>query len=475
MHRQPARTNGPGARTAAVHVPKLLRLTLALLCLGSAFAQSVHAHGPFPKTRRIVFHPSDPNVVLIEATYGLLVTQDAGAHWDWLCYEAAGFKQEDVLTANPVTTLTADGALLLASRRGLVRSADGCGFVTPSDALDGAFVVDLERDTSDANAAFVLTANANADNGIFESSSDGVEWAALGDPVARTLFESMGTAKSDAQRLYLTSTDPISGTNPTYATNFYASGDRGATWAAQALADADEDAIVLVLAVKPTDPDVVLLVDQFRFDGKVRRILRSTNGGDTWEEIDTLNDKRITAATWSDDGETLWIGGSSGAGLWKSGDDGDALTQVNTDVEIGCLNFHQGELWACTNEFTDGFSIGRSDDDGETFTAFYDHGGIRGLLECEEDSQVEQLCRVQLLDLIFDLNLTIDPGFEVADAGAADASSTADASIGGTSPKGCDCGVARHDVAGMWETAVLGAPAAVLLAIAVRSRRRRRG
>lgn len=469
------RAHSPGTRTAAIHVRRpLMRLTLAILCLGSMFAASAHAHGPFPKTRRIVFHPSDPNVVLIEATYGLLVTRDAGAHWDWLCYEAAGFKQEDVLTANPVTTLSADGALLLASRRGLVRSADGCGFVTPSDALDGAFLVDLERDPVDAASALVLTANANADNGVFESTNDGVDWTGLGDPVARTLFESMATAKSDAMRLYLTSTDPISGTNPDYATNFYASGDRGATWDAQPLADADEDAIVLVLAVKPTNPDVVLLVDQFRFDGKARRILRSTDGGDTWEEIDALNDKRITAATWSDDGETLWIGGSSGAGLWKSEADGDALTQVNTDVEIGCLTFHDGELWACTNEFTDGFSIGRSEDGGATFTAFYDHAGIRGLLECDEDSQVEQLCRVQLLDLIFDLNLSIDPGFEVADAGASDASSTPDGSIGGKSPKGCDCAIARHGPSPMWETAVLGAPAGILLAIALRSRRRRR-
>ena len=49
--------------------------TLAALLLFPAFAQ---AHGRFPEAGAIIFHPTDPQMIVARTSYGLLVTRDGG-------------------------------------------------------------------------------------------------------------------------------------------------------------------------------------------------------------------------------------------------------------------------------------------------------------------------------------------------------------------------------------------------------------
>ena len=68
---------------------------------------------------------------------------------------------------------------------------------------------------------------------------------------------------------------------------------------------------------------------------------------------------------------------------------------------------HAGALYACASAFIDGFSLGVSDDGGESFTGVFAFSDIRGVVPCATDAQVETSCREQLPDLIADLGLSI--------------------------------------------------------------------
>ncbi|MEZ4255777.1 MAG: hypothetical protein R3A78_08660 [Polyangiales bacterium] len=425
-------------------LPALFTLSMVIVTSTAA------AHGPFPQTTRVTFHPSDPNTILIQATFGMMITHDGGNSWSWICYEAVGFAFEEVLIAQPTSTILDDGSVVVASRRGLSRGTpDACTFASPNEALEKAFLVDLERHPSDGASAFVVTANARTENLVYGTADNGATWAPTGDPIDAVLFESLSVAPSDSTHMYLTATEPITAQNDTYRTLFYRTDDSGASWDRLEVTDPDTGSYLVLLATKPTDPNVAVMMDLNRLDYTARRLYRTTDGGDHWSRITDLEGKRITSATWSTDGTALWFGGSSGTGLWVSSNDGATVSTVNADLEVYCMNFRDGELWTCSNQFTDGFAVGRSSDGGETFTGVFNFNDIRGLVECDDDSQVESVCAVQFLDLIRDLNLDLDGGSALSDAGLVDAGADAGPKTA-KDTAGCGCRTAGQRPGGPW-------------------------
>ena len=59
---------------------------IALLALSCALlAGSAAANGRFPRAQRLLEVHDDPNVLVLSATYGVLITADRGATWRHLC------------------------------------------------------------------------------------------------------------------------------------------------------------------------------------------------------------------------------------------------------------------------------------------------------------------------------------------------------------------------------------------------------
>lgn len=425
---------GLGCQDAFVHrlFSRGLTSALVVLVLLLAFTPAAQAHGPFPKSQEIVFHPTDPNTILIRATFGLLLTTDGGAHWNWICYDALGFSRNDGV--DPAVTILSDGTLVSASRRGLVRSVDNaCAFESPNETLETAFLVDQVRDPSDGMSSFTVTSNARANNLVFGTSDNGATWTPTGDPIDMILFESMLMSASDPNRMYLTAVLPISVDNPRQGF-FYRSNDRGDTWSKKELVGLMDGHSPELLAVNPTNPDEVLVTETNANTLVARRVMRTTDGGDTWEELEAFAGKRLYASAYSDDGKKLWLGGLEGFGLWLS-EDGGEFTQVNDEAEVSCLTFHEDTLWVCGDQFTDLYMVGRSMDDGATIESVVGFDDIRGVLPCDAGDPTKDICDVQFLHLISDLSLDFDAGVIAPD-------------VDGGMDGGNDGGVAKPSKAG---------------------------
>src|SRR5580692_4963693 len=111
-------------------------------------ARGAVANGRFPASTQVVFSPSDPDRIVVRATYGLLLSDDNGATWRWLCEMALGVPSVSV--EDPSVALTGGDALVVGLVEGLEVSqgssagADlGCNVACVEGPLAGLSIVDL--------------------------------------------------------------------------------------------------------------------------------------------------------------------------------------------------------------------------------------------------------------------------------------------------------------------------------------------
>src|SRR3974390_858921 len=103
------------------------------------------ANGRYPAANQIVFSPTDPSVVVVRTTFGILPSHDDGTTWSWLCEDALGFPTMAI--EDPELGLTAGGALvagLSGPVTGLDVSGDtGCNFQCVGGPLAGQSIADI--------------------------------------------------------------------------------------------------------------------------------------------------------------------------------------------------------------------------------------------------------------------------------------------------------------------------------------------
>ena len=93
--------------------------------LVTSVAPKAHANGRFPATNALVVAPTDPTFLVLRATYGTLISRDAGKTWDWVCEESVGFRGIE----DPPLAVTASKGIVGALFAGLTVSTDqGCSF-----------------------------------------------------------------------------------------------------------------------------------------------------------------------------------------------------------------------------------------------------------------------------------------------------------------------------------------------------------
>jgi hypothetical protein len=106
--------------------------------------RSARANGRFPATVSIHFRQGHETDIVAGVTFGLLISHDGGATWQWMCDEAIGIA---AAAYDPLYEFTPAGSLFARTAVGLVVMRDGCtfgpaasGFVsTIALGPDGAF------------------------------------------------------------------------------------------------------------------------------------------------------------------------------------------------------------------------------------------------------------------------------------------------------------------------------------------------
>lgn len=426
----------------------------ALLTAGAA-----HANGRYPAAGLIALDPSDPQHIVVRATYGLLSTMDGGQSWKWTCEQSVGFSDNE----DPMVMITANGTLLAGVFKGLSVSTDrACSWSLVGGELTDRYVVDLSTEKFAPENAVAILSNGigggKFNTQVYETSDNGATWTQAGvDLPEDFLGLTIDAAPSDPSRLYATGRFGA----PDYVGVVQRSPDRGQTWETWPIQGADDKHPPYLSAVDPVDPDVLYV----RLDGaETDQLVISKNGGETWTTAFEGTGGLFGFAL-SPDGAKVAVGGDKD-GLWIAPTDTLAFTKVS-ELKVKCLLWDKDTLYACADQFKDGFHIGLSKDEGKTFTSFEQLHEVCPL-ECPASSTTGELCPVRWGAVA----LTIDAkGCEDPDAGTGGSGAGSSSGSGGSSETtnvSGGCGVAGGGVAG---GALLIGSAAFLTALR-RARRR---
>lgn len=354
------------------------RAALLALALGVG-AGSAHANGRFPQANLLVAGPGARNdVIVLRTTFGIVLSEDLGAHWSWVCEEAL----DAVGAFDPSVALASDGTVTLGLPFGVRRStADRCQWPTPPTAPES--VVDL---TQDAQGAVLFAASARYDEAtpyteVYRSDDRGASWRRTAR-VDSYIVETIDVAPGDARRVYL------SGYRPGAVAALLRSDDGGAMFRATA-ATFPTLASVFIAAVAPTRPDRLWLRVAA---GLGTQLHRSDDGGERTATLATTAEPMDGFAV-SDDGRTVWYGTANrAAGIFRARDDG-AFTRVAASASVRCMRHHAGVLFVCGDEATDGWSLAWSRDDGEHLNPLVSVRDIAGpLVGCTGDGGVSSVC-----------------------------------------------------------------------------------
>jgi hypothetical protein len=381
-----------------------MKATAAVIAAVAALgAGTARANGRIPAANRIVLSPTNPNLVITRATYGILPSDDQGRTWTFLCEDALGLPQ--MATEDPALGLTAQNALLagLQMPAGLEVSRDnGCNWSCAAGSLANESIVDIAVRPDAPHTVVALTNTplpADAGGGtysqVFRSTDDGASWAPIGAPLdPGVIATTLDVAPSDPHRLYVSATR---GFGPARTASLFASIDDGATWTEwPAPLDPATETSIYIGAVDPSDADRVYL----RTNGASRLFVTvPSDAGLSFQTVLTLTGDMLGFAL-SPDGSKIYAG-SEIDGLFVG--DRSSMTFLHQssvvlgteggarDIHVQCLAARAGELWACSDE-PSGFIVGVSTDDGATFSPKLHLDGVVAPIACTSGTPISLAC-----------------------------------------------------------------------------------
>jgi hypothetical protein len=336
-----------------------------------------NANGRFPAANHLVVQPGAPETMVLRATFGFLVTHDAGATWHWVCERAIGFSG----VQDPAVQLTAHGALLAALFEGLaVAPHGGCDFAFASGALANQVAVDLTAWPGVPGGAAVVTGSyaGSVDGGaryrsqIFVTRDDGASFEAIGaalDP--QLVVETFDVSPADPKRVYVSA---LRGESAKATGVLLVSSDGGLTWVERPVPLEEGERAPYIAGVDPARRDRVYL----RTSGPgTQRLIVTDDAGKTLKTVH--RGQRLLGFALSKDGSRVFLGGPR-EGLLVADRDTMAFTK-RASLEVQCLTVDGDKLFACSNEAS-GFLVGVSTDEGASFRPLLRFAEIRGILPC---------------------------------------------------------------------------------------------
>ncbi|MBX3187894.1 MAG: hypothetical protein KF819_12800 [Labilithrix sp.] len=350
-------------------------LTLATLALVCSI-RTARANGRFPLAQAIVSVPGgDGQTLYLRATFGLLVSKDAGKTWRWVCERALGYEGQ----WDPPIAATHDGRLWIGLERGLVSTADGCT-MDPSPELDGETIKDLTTDPK-GETLWALTGTPDKRGAVWRLSIAKRDGGAAAWERTGFLPESFNTttievAPSKPSRVY------VSGQPYGTMRGWLMRSDDGGKTFSGTKNDLEAMGPFFIAAVDPKDPNRVL-VRHLHTTGSDVLV---TTDGKAFKNVLSMKSAMFGFAK-SPDGSTYWAGsGLAVDGVFRSTDRGEHFERVSNHGVLCLHAISNDRLFVCDNPFTLGASaIALSNDQGKTLQSIATFGDIQGPLACKSD------------------------------------------------------------------------------------------
>ena len=375
-----------------------------------AAASVAHANGRPPATTGVFTREGDARTIYVATTFGLLVSQDDGCSFRWMCEQSIGYAGQ----FDPKYAIARDGTLYATTFTGLRVSRDGgCTWQTATakntpgpGGIAGLWVDALDLGPDDE--VWVGTAQSGGTNNVY-----------LSDDAARTFrpmrlrsdviwWKSVRVAPSDARRIYVSgykvapAAADVVGAPPDEhpgqpATYVFRSDDRGATWTGQPLTgwQMASAPLALVEAVDPANPDHVFARSFGANPPGGDRLYRSTNGGATWTEVVATTDA-IRRVLFTHDGKIIVA--TVASGVYESTNGGQTFEALPGQPQMACLDERSadGTLFACGSNWDPDFkALGRSSDAGRWDKVFR-FVELAAPLSCPRQTAQYQTCEAKV-------------------------------------------------------------------------------
>jgi hypothetical protein len=349
-----------------------------------AMTRHARANGAFPDSQAIYAPSAHPHQLVLGTNFGLLVSEDDGRSWYWVCEQTIGPLPYFFPVGNAETLYAA------TTDPGVRLTRDHCNWSTVQIDTPARVVIDLFVDPSDEAHVLAIgriptssTAAPIADQ-LYASESGGDSFTLLyaSDPVER--LDSIEVAKSSRQRVYATMS-----TRPPVKRYVLRSDDGGSHFSKIDQTSALDSRLPLIIAVDPDNADRIYfrLLRRGPTEGDAFAI--SEDGGATIRTT-FMASNRLTAFL-RVDADTLIlgadvVGGGTGAqsGGYISTDRGVTFSPWANSPRIRALVSRDGAIFAAADNFVDGFAAGVTRDLGKTWQALIAYDQIKGpLLNCE--------------------------------------------------------------------------------------------
>lgn len=365
-------------------VRRRIAIAVSLILGSSAVAR---ANGRKPASVSVRIAPGDPDRLLAAHTFGLLVSDDAGASFRWVCEGAIGYGG----TYDPDYAIAAGGRIYATTFQGLRFSDDGgCTWQDVGPPLQNPTFVE-EVEIGPDGRVWAGTTTNSLPNDVYVST-DGATFTSAGLTSPDTLWHRLRIAPSDGNRIYVSGLQiPASG--PELA-RLEVSTDGGANFDPLPVDDFafGPGPDLFLEAVHPTDPDIVFARVRGARSPVGDDIYRSDDGGQNWSLVLSMAGT-ITAFTLRADGQTIIAGTvtpcegeelDADKGCVRiSTDGGQTFDTPGEEPKMACVAERaDGTLLACgDNAGAEAFAIGRSPD-AMSWTALARFTDVAGPLDC---------------------------------------------------------------------------------------------
>ena len=435
------------------------RLATLLVAAGLTLQPgAARANGRYPKADQLVIAADRPDFMVARTTFGFLISNNAGAHWDWVCERAIGYTG----VQDPTLGLLENGTIIASLSEGISRSTDlGCSWGFAEADLSDSPVIDLTVRKDQPNSALALVWDAQSvsySSRFLRTDDSGRTFVPYGSPIdPSVLVSTLDTAKSDPHRAYASGTRSTGGVRQGL---FFASEDDGEHWTEYAVPfDPKLEQGVYIAAVDPQHADTVYLRTN---SATVSRLLVTHDAG---QHFSVVYSGSLLAFALSPDGSRLYFGGEDGL---HTGLASDLQFEQRSSLRLLCLAATDSTVYACSDEHS-GFTIGASSDDGATFAPLLHLKTVTGPLTCGSTDAVASCAQDWPL---VSAQLGIMTPNEGADAGAGgaadgdaapvDAGSGAPSEPGSAAATQSSCMVTARGVSSQSGSALLAASAVLL-------------
>jgi hypothetical protein len=241
-------------------------------------------------------YPSNPDRLMLAATFGLVTSNDGGKSWYYICETAFSFyppPPDPGFTADPLLALMADDTIVLGAEMRITKSTDAaCGWTRSFDE-PGKIIDDVAVAPSDRTIAVALvrtTTSSPAVSQVYETRDSGTTWRPIGSPITNiALGYTIDVDPKDPRHLMVTGITTYTPGGESGV--FLNSTNGGMTWASSPIPKTNIDASPYIAAVHPMDGNKVFVRthewpenDVGGYDAR-DALLYTKDGGQTWTEL----------------------------------------------------------------------------------------------------------------------------------------------------------------------------------------------